>query len=89
LGGAKTGHFGSGRNARPECRIHLIQLPPYCPHLNPIERLWAVMHQHVTHNRHYPTRKQFADAILAFFRETIPREWMRIPTHPIRCSDDI
>ena len=61
--------------ARPECRIHLIQLPPYCPHLNPIERLWAVMHQHVTHNRHYPTRKQFADAILAFFRETIPRKW--------------
>jgi hypothetical protein len=33
------------------------------------------MHQHVTHNRHYPTRKQFADAILAFFRETIPRKW--------------
>ena len=33
------------------------------------------MHQHVTHNRHYPTRKQFADAILAFFRETSPREW--------------
>ena len=61
--------------ARPGCRVHLIQLPPYCPHLNPIERLWAVMHQCVTHNRHYPTRKQFADAILAFFRETIPREW--------------
>ena len=61
--------------ARPECRIHLIQLPPYCPHLNPIERLWAVMHQHVTHNRHYPTQKQFANAILKFFRETIPNKW--------------
>ena len=61
--------------ARPDCRIHLIQLPPYCPHLNPIERLWAVMHQFVTHNRHYPTQKQFADAILKFFRETIPKEW--------------
>ena len=54
--------------ARPECRIHLIQLPPYCPHLNPIERLWAVMHQYVTYNRHYPTQKQFANAILKFFR---------------------
>ena len=32
------------------------------------------MHQCMTHNRHYSTRKQFADAILAFFRETIPRE---------------
>lgn len=61
--------------ARPGCRIHLILLPPYCPHLNPIERLWAIMHRHVTHNRHYPNQKQFADAILAFFRETIPREW--------------
>jgi transposase len=29
--------------ARTACRIHLIQLPPYCPHLNPIERLWAVL----------------------------------------------
>ena len=61
--------------ARPDCRIHLIQLPPYCPHLNPIERLWAVMHQCVTHNRRYPTQKQFADAILKFFRETLPNEW--------------
>ncbi len=43
--------------SRPDCRVHLIQLPPYCPHLNPIERLWAVMHQYVTHNRHYPTQK--------------------------------
>ena len=61
--------------SRPACRIHLIQIPPYCPHPNPIERLWAVMHQHVTHNRHCPTQKQFADAILAFLRETIPNEW--------------
>lgn len=61
--------------ARPDCRIHLIQLPPYCPHLNPIERLWAVMHRHVTHNRYYPRQKQFAEAVLQFFRETIPKHW--------------
>jgi transposase len=61
--------------ARPECRIHLIQLPTYCPHLNPIERLWAVMHTHVTHNHFYATQKQFAEAILRFFRETIPKKW--------------
>jgi transposase len=41
--------------SRLKCRIHLIQLPAYCPHLNPIERLWAVLHAHVTHNRFYPT----------------------------------
>jgi transposase len=27
--------------ARPECRIKLHFIPPYCPQLNPIERLWA------------------------------------------------
>ena len=61
--------------SRQNCRIHLIQLPPYCPHLNPIERLWAAMHQHVTHNRHYPNQKQFTTAIMQFFRETIPKHW--------------
>ncbi|MCP5086563.1 MAG: IS630 family transposase [Rhodobacteraceae bacterium] len=61
--------------ARPDCRIHLIQLPAYCPHLNPIERLWAVLHAHVTHNRFYPTQKQFADAVLQFLRQTIPKNW--------------
>ncbi len=73
--------------ARKICRIHLIQLPPYCPHLNPalrhvnmpcraaIARLWAVMHRHVTHNRCYPTPTQFTAAILRFFRETVPKNW--------------
>ena len=61
--------------ARPECRIRLVQLPAYCPHLNPAERLWAVMHAHVTHNHFYATQKQFAEAILRFFREVIPKEW--------------
>jgi len=60
---------------RPDCRIQLHLLPPYCPHLNPIERLWAVMHQHVTHNKYYPNVRQFADAILSFLRETIPKQW--------------
>ena len=66
--------------ARPDCRIHLVQLPPYCPHINPIERLSALIHQHVTHNRHGPTQKQFANAILRFLRETIPNEWKTFPS---------
>jgi transposase len=61
--------------SRTSCRIHLIQLPPYCPHLNPFERLWAVLHKYVTHNRYYASQTQFADAILAFIRETILQEW--------------
>ena len=35
------------------------------------------LHQHVTHNRYYRSQKQFADAILAFMRETIPQEWQK------------
>jgi len=31
----------------------------------------------VTHNRYYPSQKQFADDILELMRETIPQEWKR------------
>ena len=49
--------------------------PVYCPHLNPIERLWGLMHRNVTHNKCYATCAQFADATLGFLRETVPRNW--------------
>ncbi len=58
-----------------ERRVKLHFLPPYAPHLNPIERLWSVMHKRVTHNRHYATFDQFTDAILKFFRKTLPDKW--------------
>ena len=61
--------------SRPGCRIKLHFIPPYCPHLNPIERLWGVMHRNVTHNRTYATCAQFADATLGFLREKVPRNW--------------
>ena len=34
----------------------------------------------MTHNRHDPTQKQFANAILGFLRETIPNEWKTFPS---------
>ena len=58
---------------RPGRRIRLHFLPPYAPHLNPIERLWGVMHEHVTHNRYHASFDDFIDAIFGFFRETIPK----------------
>lgn len=61
--------------ARPDCRIKLHFLPAYCPHLNPIERLWGLMHKHVTHNKCYSSCTQFADATLGFLREKVPRNW--------------
>ena len=62
--------------ADPERRVKLHFLPPYAPHLNPIERLWGVMHKCVTHNRHYATFNQFTEAILGFFRKTLPDKWL-------------
>ena len=61
--------------AQPGRRIKLHFIPPYCPHLNPIERLWGLMHRHVTHNKCYATCGQFADATLDFLRDKVPKNW--------------
>ncbi len=42
-------------------------LPPYSPNLNPIERLWKLMHEQVTYNRYYSKFADFTEAILGFF----------------------
>jgi transposase len=60
---------------RPECRIRLHFVPPYCPHLNPIERLWGAMHKAITHNRCSPTFRAFQTEVLTFLRRTVPRNW--------------
>ncbi len=57
---------------QPGRRIVLHFVPSYCPHLNPIERLWKVMHENVTHNRCYAKFRDFAEAVLGFLRETVP-----------------
>ncbi|WP_237482154.1 IS630 family transposase [Lichenibacterium dinghuense] len=62
---------------QPGRRIVLHFIPSYCPHLNPIERLWGVMHQNITHNRYYATFKDFAEAILTFLKETVPKHFSR------------
>ena len=49
---------------QPGRRIVLHFVPSYCPHLNPIERLWKVMHEHVTHNKCYAKFRDFAEAVL-------------------------
>jgi transposase len=64
--------------ALPGRRIKLHFIPTYCPHLNPIERLWGLMHRNVTHNKCYATCAQFADATLNFLREEVPRNWAEL-----------
>jgi transposase len=61
--------------ARSGCRIKLHFVPAYCPHLDAIERLWGLMHKHVTHNRCHETFADFKAAILTFLREEVPRKW--------------
>jgi transposase len=60
---------------RPGCRIRLHLLPPYCPHLNPIERLWGAMHRAITHNRCSKSFRAFQTEVLTFLRRTVPQNW--------------
>ncbi len=52
-------------------RIKLHLLPPRSPNLNPIERLWKIMHEHVSHNRVHANFKAFKKALNLFFDETM------------------
>jgi len=61
--------------AEPGRRIELHFIPTYCPHLNPIERLWRLMHKHITHNRCYTSFRDFSTATLTFLREQVPANW--------------
>ncbi len=60
---------------RPDCRITLVFLPAHAPHLNAIERLGAVMHREVTHNKFPASFGHFVEAIFDFFRRRLPQEW--------------
>jgi len=56
-------------------RIKLHFVPAYSPHLNPIERLWGVMHRNLTHNRTYTTARDFKTKAMAFLTEHVPKNW--------------
>ena len=64
--------------AQPGRRIRLHFIPAYCPHLNPIERLWGAMHKHVTHNKCYATSRDFAGEVLTFLRKEVPQNWLEL-----------
>lgn len=53
--------------------IKLHYLPPYSPNLNPIERLWKIMHENVTYNKYYEKFADFTEAVTEFFK-TIGRK---------------
>lgn len=48
-------------------KIKIHYLPPYSPNLNPIERLWKIMHENTTYNRYYEKFSEFTEGIMKFF----------------------
>lgn len=48
-------------------KIQIHYLPPYSPNLNPIERVWKVMHENTTYNRYYEKFAEFTEGIVGFF----------------------
>jgi hypothetical protein len=65
----------------PGCRIKLHFIPAYSPHLNPIERLWGLMHKKITHNRSHNTFADFTQAVLNFLRTDVPQNWRTLCDH--------
>ena len=61
--------------AKPGCRIKLRFIPGYCPHLNPIERLWGVVLKEITHSKEHKTIQDFANTILGFLRTEVIQKW--------------
>jgi transposase len=51
-------------------RINLIYLPPYCPNLNLIERLWKFLYKKVSVCRRYQKFIDFQNTVLGFLDNT-------------------
>jgi transposase len=49
--------------------LRLFFLPPYCPQLSMIERVWKLTRRLATHNRHFPSLPHVLDAVTACFRQ--------------------
>jgi transposase len=56
------------RDFAKELGIKLHYLPPYSPNLNPIERIWKLMHESVRYNTYYSKFSEFTDATLGFLK---------------------
>lgn len=51
-----------------ELGIKLHYLPPYSPNLNPVERVWKLMHEKIRYNQYYEKFSEFTEATLGFFK---------------------
>lgn len=44
-----------------------LRLPPYCPHLNPIEQVWRITRREATHNRYFPSLIDLTEKLDKYF----------------------
>jgi transposase len=51
-----------------ELGMQLIYLPPYCPNLNIIERLWKFFKKKIMKNKYYEEFNEFLENIYSFFK---------------------
>ncbi len=50
-----------------DLNIELVYLPPYCPNLNLIERLWRFFKKKIMKNKYYESFAEFENAVEQFF----------------------
>jgi hypothetical protein len=55
--------------------VHVFLDNARCHHANSIERLWALMQRHITHNKCYSTSREFSTAMLTLPRGHLPKSW--------------
>ncbi|MCZ7622500.1 hypothetical protein KsCSTR_40240 [Candidatus Kuenenia stuttgartiensis] len=55
---------------QPHPKLVMHILPPYSPNLNPIERAWKVMNEHVRNNKVFDSFTEFKAKIRTFFSST-------------------
>lgn len=60
--------------------LELLFLPPYCPHLNLIERVWKYFYKQVISNRHYENFKGFVAGCKSFFRRSHRKKFSTLLT---------
>ena len=53
-------------------RLHLLYLPKYCSHLNPVEQIWLRMKNKIAADRLYGSMQLLLDAVAEFFKEMSP-----------------
>lgn len=61
-----------------DCRIKPHFVPAYWPHLNPIERLWDLMHRYTTHYKWHANSRDFRVAMFDFLRRDMPKKLERL-----------